>query len=382
MTLAENTWLATAETVAGDVLDRHAADVDADGRWPAESVAALAASGLLGLCVPAEFGGGAASPTAFTAVVTALARRCASTGMIYLMHACGTQVVAQAKSFPPREAVLREIAAGRHLTTLAFSEKGSRSHFWAPVSRAVADGEYHRLSAEKSWVTSAHHADSYVVSAGSRAAAGPTDSTLYYLPKGTPGLDFSARFDGMGLRGNDSAPVRLENVAVPDAHRLSDDGGGFGVMMATVLPWFQVGNAAVSVGIARAATEGIRRHLLASKLEHLGQPLAALMNLRARLAQMAVAADTAAAFLADVCRRMEAGAADAMLGVLGAKAAAGEMALTVTDLAMRTGGGACFSRHLSVERNFRDARAAAVMAPTTDALYDFIAKAMLDMPLF
>ena len=176
--------------------------------------------------------------------------------------------------------------------------------------------------------------------------------------------------------------MRLENVAVPDAHRLSDDGGGFGVMMATVLPWFQVGSAAVSVGIARAATEGIRRHLLASKLEHLGQPLAGLMNLRARLAQMAVATDTVAAFLADVCRRMEAGAADAMLGVLGAKAVAGEMALTVTDLAMRTGGGACFSRHLSVERNFRDARAAAVMAPTTDALYDFIAKAMLDMPLF
>ena len=170
MTPAENTWLATAETVAGDVLDRHACD--ADGRWPAESVAALAASGLLGLCVPAEFGGGGASPTEFTAVVTALARRCASTGMIYLMHAYGTQVVAQARSFPPREAVLREIAVGRHLTTLAFSEKGSRSHFWAPVSRAVADGENYRLSAEKSWETSAHHADSYVVSAGQSGGGG------------------------------------------------------------------------------------------------------------------------------------------------------------------------------------------------------------------
>jgi alkylation response protein AidB-like acyl-CoA dehydrogenase len=70
-----------------------------------------------------------------------------------------------------------------------------------------------------------------------------------------------------------------------------------------------------------------------------------------------------------------------LLAVLESKAAAAEMALEVTDLALRTGGGACFGRRLSVERNFRDARAGAVMAPTTDVLHDFIAKSLLDMPL-
>jgi alkylation response protein AidB-like acyl-CoA dehydrogenase len=78
---------------------------------------------------------------------------------------------------------------------------------------------------------------------------------------------------------------------------------------------------------------------------------------------------------------MAEGAPDLMLGLLEVKAAAAEMALAVTDLAMRAGGGASFSRHLSVERNFRDARAAAVMAPTTDVLYDFIGRTLLDMPL-
>jgi alkylation response protein AidB-like acyl-CoA dehydrogenase len=68
--------------------------------------------------------------------------------------------------------------------------------------------------------------------------------------------------------------------------------------------------------------------------------------------------------------------------VLESKAAAAEAALHVTDLAMRTGGGACFSGQLSVERNFRDARAGAVMAPTTDVLYDFIGKTLLNMPLW
>ena len=71
-----------------------------------------------------------------------------------------------------------------------------------------------------------------------------------------------------------------------------------------------------------------------------------------------------------------------MLAVLESKAAAAEMALEVTDLAMRTCGGAAFSRHLGVERNFRDARAGWVMAPTTDVLHDFIGKALLDLPLF
>src|SRR5262249_38615400 len=135
-------------------------------------------------------------------------------------------------------------------------------------------------------------------------------------------------------------------------------------------------------GIARAATEGIQQHLLASKLEHLGQPLASLMNLRARLAQMRIAVDSQQAFLERVAEQMETPGPDTLLALLESKAAAAEAALLSTDLALRTGGGACFGRHLTVERNFRDARASSVMAPTTDLLHDFIGKLLLGMPLF
>ena len=71
-----------------------------------------------------------------------------------------------------------------------------------------------------------------------------------------------------------------------------------------------------------------------------------------------------------------------MLAVLAAKPSASGAAMAVTDLAMQACGGAAFSRHLSVERNFRDARAASVMAPTNDVLHDFIGKALCGMPLF
>jgi alkylation response protein AidB-like acyl-CoA dehydrogenase len=381
MTQTANDWPARAGAVAREVLARHADDVDRRGRWPAEGVAALAEAGLLGLTVPAAFGGAGEGPRTFAAALSALSEHCASSAMVYLMHACAAQVFAAATDYPGREAVLRAMAAGRHLGTLAFSEKGSRSHFWAPVSQAVARDGGCRLTAEKSFVTSAGHADSYVVSTRSAGATEPTASALYAVPRDATGLTVGGPWDGLGLRGNASAPVRLEGVAVRASDRLSGEGEGLGVMLTVVLPWFQLGSSAVAVGIARAATEGIRHHLRAARLEHVGQSLAELPTLRARLAQMQVAVDTQQAFLGHVARRMECSGPDTLLAVLESKAAAAEAALRVTDLALRVGGGAAFARRLTVERNFRDARALAVMAPTTDVLYEFIARSLLDMPL-
>lgn len=380
--MSNNKWSALAESVSRDVLARHAEAVDRDGRWPSESVQALSRSGLLGLAVPASFGGAGEGPRNFAAVTRILAEQCASTAMIYLMHVCATRVVVDARGFGQQEDVLREIADGRHLSTLAFSEKGSRSHFWAPVSQSVAQGTGQLLSAQKSWVTSAGHADSYIVSTRTAGATDPMSLSLFFVTKNAAGLTVAGAWNGLGLRGNASSPMQLDRVSCPSSTRLCEEGQGLPVMMNAVLPWFQLGSAAVSVGIAHAATEGIRRHLLSSKLEHLGQSLASLMNLRAKLAQMAIAVETQRVYLDHVAGLMERAAPETLLGVLQCKAAAAEAALDVTDLAMRVGGGACFSRHLSVERNFRDARAAAVMAPTTDVLHDFIGRTLLDMPLF
>ncbi|HEY7424435.1 MAG TPA: acyl-CoA dehydrogenase family protein, partial [Gemmataceae bacterium] len=373
---------AKAEDLAREVLARHADDVDRQGRWPGESLASLRESGLLGLTVPSASGGGGEGQQTFAAVTRTLAEHCASTAMIYLMHVCATQVIAAAQTFPSREMLLRSVAAGRHLSTLAFSEKGSRSHFWAPVSQAVVEGDTHRLSADKSFVTGAGRVDSYIVSTRGAAASDPLTSTLYFVPGDASGLTVGAAWNGLGLRGNASAPLRLEGVTVPVSHRLSGEGTGFAMMMNVVLPWFQIGAAAVSVGIARAATEATRRHLLAASFDHLGQPLAALPTLRARLGQMHIAVDTQQAFLEHIADVMEQPGPATLLTVLESKAAAAETALHVTDLAMRVCGGAAFGRHLTVERHFRDARAGSIMAPTTDVLYDLIAKTLLEMPLF
>src|SRR5439155_1601291 len=79
-------------------------------------------------------------------------------------------------------------------------------------------------------------------------------STLWLVPRTTPGLRVDGSFDGLGLRGNDSSPITAEAASVPLGARLGDDGAGFGIMMSTVLPWFNVLSTAVSVGIMETLT--------------------------------------------------------------------------------------------------------------------------------
>jgi len=366
--------------IADDVIAPRAAEVDRESRFPKEAIEALGSGGLLGLTVPSEFGGLGQGLRLAVMALDEIAQRDASVGMIYLMHLCG--IACYAASPQTAEQQLREAAAGRHLATLAWSEKGSRSHFWAPVSQALARNGSVTLNAEKSWVTSAGHADGYVVSTRSPTSSAPTDTVLYLVMTNDPGLAASGPWDSLGLRGNASAPMLLQNCSIPADRAFCEPGKGFEFMLGVVLPVFQLGNAAISVGISEAAVQATTQHLTGKKFEHLDSRLADLPNLRARLAKMRIETDRSRAHLYSALDAMEASAANTMLLVLESKAGAAESALLVTDLAMQACGGAAFSKHLSVERNFRDARAASVMAPTTDVLHDFIGRALCGMELF
>ncbi len=373
-----------AKEIADKTLAPAAAKNDKEGRFSTEAVAALGSAGLLGLVVPKESGGAGLGPRAFSEVTATLAEADASVAMVYMMHVCGTMCLVTGAKSPAAKSVLTEIGQGKHLTTLAFSEKGSRSHFWAPVSKAQRTASGVRISAVKSWVTSADHANSYVMSTLQPDAKGPTDSTLYLVKKGAAGLKVAGPWDGMGLRANASAPMTLEGCEVADEMRLSDDGAGFKVMLEVVLPWFNLGQASVGLGLSRAAVGSTVSHLKSSHFEHMNNVSLgeALPNLRAQLAQMQIDTDGLAARVSDFVGHLENPGPLTMLRVLESKAAAGEVAIRVTSDAMRTCGGAAFSRHTGIERFFRDAHAGAVMAPTVDQLKDFMGKALLGIPLF
>jgi isovaleryl-CoA dehydrogenase len=373
--------------LADEVVARHSADVDRNGRFPKESVDALGAGGFLGLCVSSELGGLGHGPRSFCAVAEELGRACASTAMVFVMHTSATQAIASSQSLGDRDALLREIAKGAHLTTLALSEKGSRSQFWAPVSKltVTVKGDGFVTNAAKSWVTSANHADSFVSSAQMPGAQSPLESTIYLARTDANEIRPQPGFDGLGLRGNDSAPVSIEDLTVARRDLVSEHGKGADTMLQVVLPWFAIGTAAMAHGLCRAAVAATAQHLSSTGFEHTGTALRDLPQLRARLAQMSVRTEASRALLGRALAEIEAGTPEAPLFVLSTRKAALEAALEVTDLALKACGGAAFSRQTPrapIERLFRDARAGWVMAPTVDHLDDFIGKALTGLPLF
>jgi len=382
--MTSDTAVRIAKDLSATTLAMSASENDRLARFSPEAIEALGRSGLLGMMLPADVGGGALGPRAMAEVIAVLAEADASVAMVFLMHTLAAATIAAATRTPALERILREIAAGHHLSTLAFSEAGSRSHFWAPVSRAVSlNGSGAKISARKSFVTGAGHVQSYVTSTLAPGGTGPTDSTLYLLDAQTAGLSVSAPWDGLGLRANASCAVTLDGCIVSSDLRLTGDGAGFTAMLNIVLPLFNVGQAAVSLGLCRATVSAVTAHLKSARFEHLGATLGeALPNLRAQLATMQIETDGLAARLDDAVRHLESPGDLTMLRVLEVKAAASESAITVTSLAMRTCGGAALSRQTGIERLFRDAQAGAVMAPTTDVLREFIGKALLGLPLF
>jgi isovaleryl-CoA dehydrogenase len=388
---SQQSYLDALKRVIDEVVAPGAASVDADGAFPRAQLDALGAAGLLALTVPAEYGGGGAGLREAAVVTRELGSICGSTAMVVAMHysAVAGLVAAGDKD------TLVAIAAGTHLSTLAFSEVGSRSHFWAPMSTAVLspDGSTVRLDAFKSWVTSAGQSDSYVWSSrplssglgedGGDAVGGTASGpmTLWLVPAAAAGLSAAGAFDGLGLRGNSSAPLTADGLEVPLSAMLGADGGGLDMALAAILPCFLICSASMSAGLIRRLAAETAAHLQRTRLAHLGVSLAQQAGPRAQLARLQIEADRTWAHICDCLSAVEDGRPDATVLVLEVKAAAGEAAAEAADLALRAGGGAAFRKESVVERLFRDSRAARVMAPTTEALYDFIGRALLGLPL-
>ncbi|HYR75860.1 MAG TPA: acyl-CoA dehydrogenase family protein [Pyrinomonadaceae bacterium] len=375
-------YVSTASKIAANVSQPNAAEVDSEGRFPDESMKALAGAGLYGLCLPKAVGGKGEDMRAFAGVVEELAGACASTAMIYVMHVAASQAIANSSTLHHRDSILKEIAAGHHLTTLAFSERGSRSQFWAPVSKLEETDGHYVTSASKSWVTAAGHADSYVSTAQKPNAVSPLESTVYLVRAKANGISITSAFNGLGLRGNDSAPVSFEQVTIEKDDLISPLGEGPKVILEVALPWFAIGTAAMANGICRAALQRTTEHLTTTGFEHDGTKLRDLPNLRARLAEMSVRTEQSRSLLGQTLNQIESPSEVTPLFVLQSRLAALQAAVDVTDLAMKACGGAAFSKDLGVERLFRDARAGWVMAPTVDHLNDFIGKALTGLPLF
>ncbi|HEV3035407.1 MAG TPA: acyl-CoA dehydrogenase family protein [Solirubrobacteraceae bacterium] len=366
---------AVRSLAAGEIASQ-AAQVDRDRRFPTDGMAALAAVGGLGIAVPKEYGGAGGGLLALAEACEALGSACASTAMVYLMHAVTAATIAGGGG-DRAPGYLEGMASGRIVGTLAFSERGTGAHFYAPELRAVQRNGGVRISGRKSFVTSGGHADVYLVLVQSSVGEG---LDCFILERGADGVRFDGEWQGLGMAGNSSIALELTDVAVDDAARVGSRGAGANLVFSVVAPFFLVGLAAVNAGIAAGALKAASAHAAGRRYAD-GSVLAQAQGIQHLIADMDIAVRTSHLLVHEAARLGDAGDEGALVPIMEAKVAATDTAAEVTQRALEVCGGQGYTPALPVERLLRDARAGAVMAPTNAVLRTWIGKAVTGLPV-
>jgi len=351
-----------------------AAAVDAERAFPRAAIDALAEQGTLGLMVPEAAGGAGGGLSELVQACEAVGGACASCGMVFLMHSVTAATVA-AGGGERADGYLQQMAAGEALGSLAFSERGTGAHFYAPELAAEAQNGGVRIAGRKSFVTSGGHAQLYLV----LVQSGGGEGLDCYAVTPEDGVTFDGEWQGLGMAGNSSVAAEFD-ARVDDAARIGAAGGGGDLVFGAVAPVFLAGLAAVNVGIAAAAQHAAIEHAAGRRYPD-GQSLAEIQSVQHALAELDMTTRAARLVVRDAAALADAGDAAALVALMEAKVVATEAAQEVTQGALEVCGGQGYTRSLPVERHLRDARAGAVMAPTNGVLRTWIGKALAGLPV-
>jgi len=352
-----------------------AAAVDAERAFPRAAIDALAEQGALGLMVPEAAAGAGGGLCELVEACEAVGGACASSGMVFLMH-CVTAATVAAGGGDRATGYLEQMAAGEVLGSLAFSERGTGAHFYAPELAAEPDEDGGvRIAGRKSFVTSGRHAQLYLVLVRSGG-----EGLDCYAVQPSDGIVFDGEWQGLGMAGNSSVAAEFD-AHVDDAARIGAAGAGGDLVFGAVAPVFLAGLAAVNVGIAAAAQQAAIDHA-AGRTYPDGGSLAEIQSVQHALAELDMATRAARLVVRDAAVLADAGDAAALVALMEAKVVATEAAQQVTQGALEVCGGQGYARGiLPVERHLRDARAGAVMAPTNGVLRTWIGKALAGLPV-
>ena len=360
------------------VIEPNARAVDEQGTFPEAGIAALAEAGVLGLT--------AARRSAAAVPISARPRGDRAARERVRLDRDG-RADALRRDRGDRGARSRAGAARdrrrARLTTLAFSEAGSRSHFWAPLGTATAEGDAACASTRaRAGSRRPVEADSYVWSSQPLAADGPM--TLWLVPADAAGLGAAGRVRRPRPARQRLAPDHAPTACVVDcrrrARRRRRRARHRARRGAALVPGAV--SAAFSLGLMEAVIAETHGHVTRPAFEHLDQALAEQPVPRVDLARMRIETDAAARLLARHARRDRRPAGPTRCcACWRSRPRPREAALERHRPGDEVCGGAAFRKEVGVERRFRDARAARVMAPTTDALLDFIGRAVCGLPL-
>ena len=378
-----DTVIARARSVAAEVLGPQARSVDEEGRWPEPGIRALQDTRLTALTIPEDQVGLGYGLLALARVCEELGRECASTSICFGMHAVATSVIAAKATSTQQSQLLRSIAEGKHITSLALSEPGTGTHFYYPQTKlSLNENANLVLSGTKCFVTNGGYANSYVVSTVSADPdAPPGHFSCVVLPAGTKGMQWGPSWSGVGMRGNSSRSLELNDVQIPRANLLGNEGDQIWYVFNVITPYFLVAMAGTYLGVASAALDEARKNVKERRHRHSGASLADNQVIQHRLGSIWANVERTRALLYLAASKGDTGDPDALLGLFSAKAEVAECAVGVVGDAMTLSGGRGYRDGSTLHRMLRDVQASHIMAPATDTLRTWTGRALLSLPI-
>jgi alkylation response protein AidB-like acyl-CoA dehydrogenase len=356
-------------------IEPHAAEWDREHRFPRELYAKLAELGLMGVCVPEEYGGAGADFLSYVLVLEELSRADAGVGVTVAVHTSAATLPLvvfgtdeqKARFVPP-------LARGEHLGAFALTEPEAGSDAGALRTRAEPDGDGWRISGAKQWITNARYAGTVLLFARTDAETGSARGISAFVLDGEH-VRVTRDEEKLGLNSSVTNDIAIEGAVVGRDRLLGEEGHGFRVAMQT-LDGGRIGIAAQALGIAQAAYEVARAY--AKERHTFGKAIAEHQAIQFKLADMATEIDAARLLVYRAAWLKQQGRPHTEEGAK-AKLFASEVARRQTGEAIQILGGYGYTKEFPVERYYRDAKITEIYEGTSEIQRMVIARSILGL---
>jgi alkylation response protein AidB-like acyl-CoA dehydrogenase len=364
---------AIRQIVAERVAPR-AAEIDAKAEYPWDIRRLFAEHDLLGLPFEAEYGGTGTGTLMLNVAVEEIARACASSALILMIQELGTLPIRLYGTEELKQRFLPRCASGEWSPAFALSEPEAGSDPGGMITRAERDGDEWVINGTKNWITNLGIADFYVVFAKTDPQAGRSRGiSAFVVEADRPGFGVGKLEHKLGIKGSPTGQPVFDDVRVPAANLVGDEGRGMHVALGT-LDHSRLGVAAQAVGIAQGATDHAAGY--AAERRQFGRPIADFQGIQFKLADMETRTAAARELLYRACAKIDRAEPDAGKYSAMAKLFASDTAMAVTVDAVQVLGGYGYVSEYPVERYMRDAKITQIYEGTNEIQRLVIARSL------
>jgi alkylation response protein AidB-like acyl-CoA dehydrogenase len=366
----------TVRDLARDRIAPRAAEIDRTGEFPWDVVDLYRKHDLFALPFPPEYGGLSGSALTLNVAIEEIAKVCATSALILIVQALGGYPLMIAGSDEQKARLLPELASGAKLSAYALTEPGAGSDPAGMQTRAERHGDEYVITGSKIWITGGGIADTITVFAKTDPTERAKGVSAFVLEDAQHLRGFSANtiHGKLGIRGSNTAELQLDEVVVPAANRLGEEGEGFRIAMK-VLDRSRPGVASQALGIAQGALDYAVAY--AKERKQFGKAIAEFQGIQFMVADMEAQTAAARAMVYMASQLIDDQSPEVGHFAAIAKLLAADTAMNVTTDAVQILGGYGYVNEYPVERMMRDAKITQIYEGTSQIQRVVIARDLL-----